>query len=233
MVAAGFAPVKGTRHLTYESLTLDVHGPIGDRSFCLVDVAARRVLKTVRHPSLMSVIARLADGVLSVAAPGSGSVAAVPNPSGATITCDYWGRPVPLELVDGPFDELFSDHLGRPVRLAAAPRGGVVFGDPISLVTTASLAHVDVPDAARFRPTLVVETDEPSAETTWFGREFTVGTARIRIGGPITRCAVIDHDPRTGIRDVPLLKELAASSREPTFGVFATVVRPGVVTPYR
>ena len=73
--AAGFAPVKGMRHLALASVELDDHGPVGDRSWCLVDVGARRVLRTVQHPSLISVLARADAGVLSMALPSGESVA--------------------------------------------------------------------------------------------------------------------------------------------------------------
>jgi len=61
-----------------------------------------------------------------------------------------------------------------------------------------------------------------------------VGTSTLRIGGQIPRCAVIDHHPETGVKDQRLLKALAATrptntAGEPMFGVYADVVRPGVV----
>jgi uncharacterized protein YcbX len=88
--------------------------------------------------------------------------------------------------------------------------------------------------AARFRPTLVVETEEPWVEDSWAGQEHAVGEATLHIGGPIPRCAVIDHHPVTGEKDVRLLTALARDrptnrAGEPMFGVFATCVRPGRV----
>jgi uncharacterized protein YcbX len=90
-------------------------------------------------------------------------------------------------------------------------------------------------EPARFRATLVVETGEPWVEDDWLGRTMTVGDATIRIGGPIPRCAVIDHHPETGEKDVRLLKALAGmrptnTAGEPMFGVYATVIEPGTVT---
>ena len=43
-----------------------------------------------------------------------------------------------LALTAGPHARLVSDHLGQDVRLARAPRGGVVFAAPVTLVGTAS-----------------------------------------------------------------------------------------------
>ena len=230
---AGLTPVKGMRHLSLDRVELDALGPVGDRRWCLVDVGARRVLRTVQHPSLMSVVARVDGEVLGLTLP-SGSVAAAPRPSGETLTCDYWGRPVELSLSDGPHAAAVSHLLGQDVRLAAAPRGGVVFAAPVTIVGTASLRALGSVEAARFRATFVVETDEPWIEDTWLGAEVQVGGAVLRIGGPVPRCAVIDHHPGTGVKDARLLKALVATrptnrAGEPMFGVYAEVVRPGVV----
>lgn len=232
---AGFSPVKGTRHLAHDRVELDEQGPVGDRAWCLVDVAARRVLRTVQHPALMSVVARSDGRSLELSLPGGESVVASPSPTGETVTCDYWGRSVPLALTEGTHAGLLSDLLGQDIRLAAAPRGGVVFAAPVTIVGTASLRELGV-DAARFRATLVVETDEPWEEDTWLGQEARVGGALVRIGGPIPRCAVIDHHPETGVKDSRLLKSLVGqrpvnTAGEPMFGVYAEVVRPGVVVP--
>lgn len=245
VVRAGFAPIKGTRHLAHDRVVLDAQGAVGDRGLALVSVdeadpARGRVLRTVQHPSLVAVRAELAGDRLEVELPDGETASAEPVVTGERLTCDYWGREVELELVSGPHAALFSSWLDRPVRLARARRGDVVFAGAVSVVTTASLRDLarqvghDALDAARFRPNLVVETDEPYAEDTWLGREIRVGGAALRIGVPIPRCAVIDAHPKTGERDVRMLKTLASHrplnrAGEPAFGVFAEVVRPGAV----
>jgi uncharacterized protein len=238
--AAGLAPVKGMRHLALERMDLDEHGPVGDHQWCLVDVRARRVLRTVQHPSLIAVAARVEGDRLALTLPSGEGATSLPEETGEMLTCDYWGRQVPLALTDGPHAALMSGYLGRDVRLAAAPRGGVVFAAAVTIVGTASLdalaAQAGRPvDSSRFRPNLVVETDEPWAEDSWLGREVRVGEALIRIGGPVPRCVVIDHHPVTSEKDVRLLKQLVGSrptnrAGEPMFGRYAEVVRAGVVT---
>jgi hypothetical protein len=238
---AGFAPVKGMRHRPVPRLELDERGAVGDRAWCLVDVGARRVLRTVQHPSLMGVVATVDDGRLALTLPDGSSVDAVPEASGETVACDYWGRSVPLTLAEGPHASLVSRFLGADVRLASAPRGGVVFGDPVTLVGTATLdaltARLGRPvEAARFRATLVVETDEPYVEDTWLGTEVGVGAARLRVGVAVPRCAVVDHDPGTGAKDLRLLRALVGArptnaAGEPVLGVYAACVRPGMVAP--
>jgi len=243
---AGFAPVKGMRHLALDVVDLDEQGAIGDRSYCLVDVDAARILRTVQHPALIGVVARVDGDVLALTLPTGASAVARAETNGRTITCDYWGRPVDLELTDGPHAELLSAWLGRRVHLAAAPRGGVVFGDPLTVVGTASLRELArrtgqdtlADQASRFRATLVVETDTPYVEDSWAGRDVVVGEATVRIGGPVPRCAVVDHHPQTGAKDVRLLKALARErptnrAGEPVLGVYATCTIPGRVTVVR
>lgn len=242
VTAAGFAPVKGMRHLALPQVVLDEHGPVGDRAYCLVDVERARVLRTVQHPELMGAVARLGGGVLSLDLPDGTSVSGAPEPTGQRITCDYWGRPAELEIVGGKYADACSAWLGRPVSLAVAPRGAVVFAAPVTIVGTASLRDLAqrtgerAVDAARFRATVVVATDEPYVEESWLGHEVEIGSARLRVGVGVPRCAVIDHDPVTGVKDARLLRALAAyrprnRAGEPVFGVYAEVVAPGVVRP--
>ena len=239
---AGFAPVKGMRHLSLDRVVLDEQGAVGDRTWCLVDVEQSRVLRTVQHASLISVVARTRGDELELTLPTGECVSAPARASRETVACDYWGRSVDLVLTDGPHAELLSDWLDEPVRLAAAPRGGVVFADPVTVLGTASLrdlaarvGHEEVRhQAARFRATLVVETEEPYVEDSWVGQEHVVGEATLRIGGPVPRCAVIDLHPVTGEKDVRLLTSLACDrptnrAGEPMLGVYATCVRPGRV----
>ena len=239
---AGFTPVKGMRHLALDAVDLDELGAVGDRAFCLVDVDDARVLRTVQHPALIGVVARVDGDLLGLTLPSGASVVGRAGRSGRTVTCDYWGRRVDLELTDGPHAALLSGWLGRPVQLAAAPRGGVVFGDPLTVVGTASLrelarrtGHESLADqAARFRSTLVVETDTPYVEDSWVGQEVVVGESTVRIGGPVPRCAVVDHHPETGVKDLRLLKALVLErptnrAGEPVLGVYAACTRPGRV----
>ncbi|RYB92511.1 MOSC domain-containing protein [Nocardioides glacieisoli] len=236
--SVGFAPVKGMRHLDLDHVDLDEQGAVGDRAYCLVDVERRRVLRTVQHPSLMSIVAEsYDDDGLALTLPTGERIEGQAAASGETITCDYWGRAVDLALTVGPHAELITAQLGRDVRLARAPRTAVVFGDPITVVTTASLRQMGGEmgvEAARFRATLVLDTDDPWVEDTWLGQEIDLGGATVRVGGPVPRCTVIDHHPETGEKDARILQSLVRQrptnrSGEPMFGVYATVTRPGRV----
>ncbi len=244
VTSVGFAPVKGTRHASYDAVTLQRGGPVGDRAFCFVDVAGHRVLRTVQNPGLVALAARWDGHVLSLGLPSGLVVADVPRPSGETIVCDYWGRDTELDLLDGPWAGPVSEHLGAPVRLAAARPGAVVYGAPVSLVSRASLHDLSrrtgrpelQRQSGRFRATLVLETDdEPYAEEGWVGREVQVGDARLGVNIVIPRCAVVDVDPLTGERGSGVLKALAGRGvdehGDPLFGVDAHVLLGGTVRP--
>ena len=238
----GYASVKGTRHLRRDEIVLDDHGPVGDRAFCVVDVERRKVQRTLSNRTLVQIQAHWDGETLGLELP-SGEAAVGPAPlTRDTVTCEYWSRTVTHVLTSGPHSELLSGHLGKPVRLAASPRGGAVFGAPVSIISTASLRDLGertgrtelLETAARFRMTMVVDAgDEPYVEDTWFGRELTLGDAVVRVRTAVGRCGQIDLDPATGEKDGSLLKALAGyrptTGGEPWLGVDAEVVVPGTV----
>jgi uncharacterized protein YcbX len=235
----GLTPVKGTRHADRRSVDLDGSGPVGDRVFCLVDIARRRVVRTVEHPTLMAALATWHSGVLSAVLPG-GAFEGVPGPGREVRKVDYWGRTVALEVLDGPWAAAFSEHLGLDVELARAPQpGDVVYGGSVSLVTTSSLHRLreelgaEVEDT-QFRATFTVCSDgEPAeVEDSWIGRRLRIGDAEVEVRSGLPRCAVVDLDPATGGRRASVLRTLAGYRRtggEILFGVDAAVTRPGRV----
>ena len=176
----GFTPIKGGRHAAHGSVELASTGPVGDRAFCLVDPARSRVLRTVENPTLVKNLAHWHAGVLSVRLP-FGVFEGAPLGTGSVLEVDYWGRPARLEVVDGPWAAAYSRFLGLDVVLARAAPGEVVYGAPVSLVTTSSLRWLEertgTPvDPVRFRSTFVVSSDEPvRVEDGWVGRELQVG----------------------------------------------------------
>ncbi len=238
----GFASVKGTRHLARDAVVLDEHGPVGDRAFCVVDVERRKVQRTLSNRTLVQVQAHWDGETLGLELPSGESVSAPAPLTGDTVTCEYWNRTVTHVLTSGPHSDLLSDHLGKPVRLAAAPRGGAVFGAPVSIMSTASLRDLGertgrtdlLETASRFRMTMVVDAgDEPYVEDSWFGRELTIGDAVVRVRTAVARCGQIDMEPATGDKDGSLLKALAGyrpdTGGEPWLGVDAQVVVPGTI----
>jgi uncharacterized protein YcbX len=252
----GFTPIKGGRHLEHAAVELAAAGPVGDRLFSVVDRERRRVLRTVETPGLLNAVASWQHGELSVEL-GGRMLTAVPRATGEHLTLDYWGRATEVDVVDGPWAEAYSAHLGREVVLTRAMQpGAVVYGATVTIVTSSALRLLagkvgHEVDSARFRATFVIDTEQPGveqigadahAEDSWAGRELQVGAARIRVLEAVDRCAVIDFDPVTGASGTRLLSTLAGyrrrarsidsrsvDSRSIDFGMFAEVTVPGFV----
>lgn len=240
----GFTPLKGASHLSHAVARLEPGGPVGDRRFCLVDVAGRggaRVLRSVENPTLAAVRASYDGRVLSLLLPDGTELSAEPLDAGHELKADYWGRPALIHLQAGPHAAVLSRYLGRQVSLARAEPGEVVYGSAVTIVNTAALAdlaaRVGVPALAhqdvRFRSTLTVHS-EHDLDDLEPGAVIRVGATMVEVRGGVPRCAVADRDPATGSTTNRVLKVLAGYRRESGevwFGLDARVLVPGVVRP--
>jgi hypothetical protein len=85
-------------------------------------------------------------------------------------------------------------------------------------------------DPLRFRANLYVAGWPPWHELDLVGHEIAIGTgARIKIVKRIVRCAAIDVDPVTGIRDLSIPPALMRSFGHADCGVYGEVVRAGEI----
>lgn len=238
----GLALVKGTCHLDRDDVVLDRHGPVGDRTWCLVDRAAARVLRTVENPALLRLTVRDVGSpeelrLAVTTADGRTTEAATRDAVHGIRAFDYWGRGARIRLQDTALHDAFSEVLERDVALARADRGDVVYADPVSVVTTGALRRleealradgyaVSSPLDARFRATVTLDLDDDPPP----GTRLRLGEAVVEVTEPLERCAVVDLDPVTGERiDVRLLPHLRAADGRLLFGVGARVLRPGTV----
>ena len=131
-----------------------------------------------------------------------------------------------------------AEALGRPVTLV--PEGPVRHHDegPVSLITTASLRRLTELsggepggagiDPLRFRANLLIDlADDGFAEDGWSGRRLRIGKhVVLRVVRPLTRCVMIDM-AQDGVGDRNDLLKTLTEHHAMTFGVFATVERPG------
>lgn len=244
----GFAPVKGTQHQPQDAARLTPAGAVGDRHFCLVDVKAQKVLRTVAHPELMAVqcsISPVKKDCLNVRFPGGNPIEMVLSLAG-TLECDFWGRRVNLTLLATEANALFSEYLRKPVVLAVAPTGGIIYGRALSLIGTATVEYLAERlqrptlghEHARFRSNLLIKTERPFEEDNWCNQEFklecentawiSLNNTQVIVREPIGRCAVINSNPRTGVLDSKLFQELAKfrprnERGEPVAGMYAEV----------
>jgi uncharacterized protein YcbX len=218
-------PVKSMAGVATKSAFLGWHGLGGDRRF-----AFRRVGDKSGFPWLTAT--RLAELLLF-------------QPCGLD---ERTGEPLPTHVrtPTGAQHELWSLDLQREVadRLRSEVelmqvRHGVFDDAPISLICSATIAGVSrasgVPiDSRRFRPNIVVESDdsEPFLEEQWMGGTLVFGETEPRPAVQATmrdaRCKMINLHPDTGEHDARMLKAVVQLNQN-NAGVYGTVVRTGTI----
>lgn len=211
-------PVKSCRAVPLVAAVVAPTGLEGDRVWQVVDDDQSDVTQR-QHPALATVQPTPLAGGLRLEAPGLEALV-VEAPAGpVTTTRSHFGLPVAAVDAGDRAAEWFSTLVGSPVRLVrlADQEGwrlpdqldlfgqGAAFSDaaPVLVTATASLDHLreraDEPFGMdRFRPNLVVRTDEAWDEDTW--AEVRVGEAHLRAVLPWPRCAIPQVDQQTGRR---------------------------------
>ena len=239
------APVKGMALVHPDEIRLERYGVADNRRFHVIDEHGRRYGQ-IRNGTLVRVAPEYeADANRLVLRFPDGEFVAGELALGEPVTTDFYGRPVPGRIVDGPWAAAISAYAGRPLRLVKTdePGAGVDRGlGSVSLLSDASLdelarnAKRDGVDARRFRMLIGVAGCEPHEEDEWVGRLVRVGEAVVRLHEQVARCAITTQNPETGVPDFDTLREITRyrGTREQDgkhidFGVFGEVAEPGRV----
>jgi MOSC domain-containing protein len=235
-------PVKGTALLHPDRVELTSIGIPGNRRYWLIGSRGELFSGSVHGP-LVSVSAVAEGDRLRVRFPDGREVDGDGGRAGEPVVTDFYGRDVPGHLVDGPFADAWSEHVGAPVRLVRADRDGDGPDEmPLTLVSNASIRALAAGgglggdlDSRRFRMNLELDGCEPYEEDTWDGRRVRIGGAVVRVDGQNPRCVVTTQDPVTGLKDWDTLKEIAdqrgrSSEGGLPFGMYAVVEEPGPVS---
>jgi hypothetical protein len=125
------------------------------------------------------------------------------------------------------------------VHVARPELPGECLVQPVTLVSDGSVARlsreagVEVDDR-RFRMLFSLAGCAEHEEDEWTGRRLRLGTAVLRVGGPVDRCATTTRHPETGERDLDTLRLIRSyrglrDGEAIDFGVFADVEQPGRV----
>ena len=239
----GATALKGTRLLHPASVELTALGIPGNRRFHLVNELGE-LFSCGDFGPLMRIRAEFdpATEILALDLPDGTSVSAGPDDLGAPCVTDFYGRPVPGRFVEGPAAAALSAYVGRPLRLVRAEAEGDGPDEHrLTLVSRASVADLGArhgrPDLApgRFRMNLELDGCAPHEEDGWSGAAVRLGTAVIRVLGPVPRCVATTRDPETGDKDFDTLKAISAyrplmaDPRGVPFGMYAEVETPGRV----
>ena len=239
------APVKGLRLVHPPEIDLGIDGVAENRRFYLVDEeGARYGLLRDGRLQLVEPSYDAASERLELRFP-DGSTAAGKVELGATVTTDFYGRPVRGRVASGPWGDAVSAFVGRPLRLVRAEGDGAGVdrgdGGSVSLVSQASLDELarhgrrDAVDDRRFRMLFLVSGCDAHEEDRWIGRRVEVGEAVVELRAAVGRCAITTQDPSTGVRDFDTLRTIKdyrgqnPATRELDFGVYGRVVEPGRV----
>ncbi|CAB4715717.1 MAG: MOSC domain-containing protein [Actinobacteria bacterium] len=239
-------PIKGFQLHHPASVDITARGALGDREFFLVD-QDNAMLSITMAGDLAPLLANYdsENATLSISENGQvlaeGIVQEGPAQSGNFF--DAWD--VEGSFIAGPWNQLLSDRLGKEVKLIkTAPGRNGSDVEPLSLMSSASMkaledsAQVGSIDPRRFRMLIQVDGIDAHEEDTWLDQEVAIGSAIIKAGDPVKRCAATTRNPNSGLVDLKTLKLIGdyrgrQESRFGTgfnFGIYATCVKPGTIS---
>jgi uncharacterized protein YcbX len=234
--------VKGFRLSHPEEVRLRAAGVDENRRFFLVDADGQRLRSSLTPwPVRVRADYDAESERLRLHFPDGTTVAGDAVARGARIHSTSGTLDVVGHVVEGAWEASLSELAGQPVRLVRADSVGAGLNAPITLVSDGSLARLaraagrDAVDPRRFRMLFELEGCEAHEEDTWEGRSLEIGSAVLRVGEAVVRCAVTTRDPETGERDLDTLRVLKdyrgqrKSDGAVLFGVYASVERPGLV----
>jgi hypothetical protein len=210
-------PVKSLKGIRLDAARVTARGLAHDRRFVVTDPEGH--FFTQREiPAMATVWTEIDGGELRLSAPDFGEVAVPLEPSGGDpVRAEVWDSVSPAVAPSREADRWLSEVLARPCRLAympestrresnvrhAGPGRLVGFADGYAhlVVSEASLAalnaRLDRPVSLdRFRPNIVLAGTTAFEEDGW--KDFSAGTARLRMAKPCGRCQVTTTDQSTG-----------------------------------
>lgn len=216
-------PVKSARGIALSQSAISAEGLPGDRRAMLVDPSGHFITQR-ELPAIASlnVVPEASGYRLSI--DGKGEILAVP--SSARLEVTVWKSNVDAALATDDVNGTLSQWLGKEMKLAffddrskrlanvewTGTETPVTFADgyQILVATTASLEALNADMMAngedsigmeRFRPNIVLETDEAWAEDRWAAID--INGIRFDLVKPCARCIMTTQDQKTGSRDVP------------------------------
>jgi uncharacterized protein YcbX len=214
-------PVKSLSGERLEQVDVDHRGVVGDRLWSVRDPDGKLGSgKSTRRFRRM-------DGLLALRAhydhPYDGEAPALTFPDRRVVRGD-----------DPAVHAALSDHVGRPVTLAAEREVSHFDEGPVHLVTTASLAaisrvHGREVDPRRLRPNIVVESVADLPDDDWTGCRLAIGDdVVLQVLYAMPRCVMLDL-PAADLTPEHGLLRTVTDVNGGDLGVVADVLTPGTV----
>lgn len=240
-------PIKGFLIGQRDSITLNSNGAVGDRDFFVID-SSRELLSITRTGSFGSWRAEFdpeASVMRLVSSEGRVLEDAVVN--GEAVGIDFWeSHQVPGHIVAGPWSGWLSEIAGQPVDLVrAAEPGGANDETAVTVLAEESVAELgrvtdtESIDLRRFRMLINISGVGAYEEETWKPAVVRIGSALLRMRGPVPRCNATTRHPETGKKDLKTLGLIAEGrGMQPdefgedslNLGAYADIVEPGVIS---
>jgi uncharacterized protein YcbX len=257
VVALWRYPVKSMMGEELNATEITDRGLVGDRQFAVVDVATGKVAGA-KNPRKWGNFFDFRAAYVEPPKPGRNlPVVRLTLPNGAVVTSEQQDVNQILSEALG-HEVLFAQAPGNGGESSATAEEywpdmeGLDFRDTVTdwelpsgtffdlailhLLTTSTLDRLRelYPrgrfEVRRFRPNIVVATDEPGfAENDWIGRMASIGDeVRLRVTGPCPRC-VMTTLPQGDLPKDPGILRTAAQENQANVGVYADVVKGGSV----
>ncbi|MBA1344045.1 MOSC domain-containing protein [Rhizobium sp. WYCCWR 11146] len=218
-------PLKSARGIALPVADIDAYGLPGDRRAMITDAQGHFITQR-ELPDLARIEVRPESGAFRLLMQGKTDISVAPPQPEARMDVIVWKSAVNAAVADPESNRRLSEWLGREVRLVffdgqarrtanaewAGEATPVTFTDGYQiLVTTAgSLKALNADLAAhgegsvgmeRFRPNIVIDTDEAWAEDRWAAIE--IAGIRFDLVKPCSRCIMTTQDQLTGSREGP------------------------------
>ncbi len=213
-------PVKSLAGISVPTFEVDDFGPRGDRRWMIVD-SERRFVTQRTHPELARITTKISGDSVSISIPGEGDFTLTVGDQSCRV--NVWGDWVPaiygapvasealsrfcnssLRLVYMPDDSFRRVDLSNPTEYR---RVSFADGFPFLVVNAASLGELNnrlaqPVEMARFRPNIIVDGLPAWQEDQW--RTINIGSVKLSLVKPCSRCVVTTVDPALGVKSEDL-----------------------------
>lgn len=218
-------PLKSARGIALPVAEVDAYGLAGDRRAMITDQQGHFITQR-ELPDLARIAVRPEPGAFRLLMEGKPELSVPPPRPEFRMDVTVWKSAVSAAVADPDSNRRLSEWLGREVRLVffdgqarrtanaewAGEDSPVTFTDgyQILVTTTGSLKALNADLAAhgegsvgmeRFRPNMVIDTDEAWPEDRWAAIE--ISGVRFDLVKPCSRCIMTTQDQQTGSREGP------------------------------
>ncbi|MCW2527531.1 MAG: hypothetical protein JWM76_2391 [Pseudonocardiales bacterium] len=260
LVGLHIYPVKSTAPTDLQRATVEPWGLAGDRRWLVVDPAGvqmtARERRRLLHVRAVEGGSRPAGTAITLTGPNAEPLTLDPSTlSGGETVAEIWDDKVAVtdagneaarwlsSLLEEPARLVYlRDPTARPITHRTGQPGEVVNmadSHPLLLATTGSLRQLNewmgedggapLP-MRRFRPNVVIDSDEPFAEDRW--GEVRIGGVTFRAGGGCSRCVLTTIDPETlagGKEPIRTLARRHSWNHKTYFGINLTPTSVGEI----